>query len=141
MFIYIIICLFFLILFGQSSFDKIINKNENISWLKQHFNNSIIKNHVSLAFFTLTFLEFVTTILFLINILIVLPLETLSFSLKNALGIFCLNDPLLAFYMSLVTFICLFFGQRVAKDYDGAKTITIYFTLNLLAVIYVIEYL
>ena len=46
-----------------------------------------------------------------------------------------------AHYMSMVTLLSLFFGQRIAKDYEGAKTIAIYFTLNIIAIIFILEYL
>ena len=33
---------------------------------------------------------------------------------------------LIAAILSAVTFLCLFLGQRIAKDYAGAQTIVIY---------------
>ena len=36
--------------------------------------------------------------------------------------------------MSCVTLLLLLFGQRIAKDYDGARTIVIYFIPAILAV-------
>ena len=50
-------------------------------------------------------------------------------------------NPILAFCLSMFTFLCLFFGQRIAKDYEGAKTIAIYFTLNILVIIFIYEYM
>ncbi|MCY1243450.1 hypothetical protein D9M72_564660 [compost metagenome] len=38
--------------------------------------------------------------------------------------------------VSAVTLIFLLFGQRIAKDYDGARTIAIYFVPAILGVFY-----
>ena len=55
-------------------------------------------------------------------------------------GIFNLlrnGDRTYGFYaavLSCVTLLLLLFGQRLAKDYDGARTIAIYFVPAVLAV-------
>ena len=46
------------------------------------------------------------------------------------------NDLLiLGFLTSSINFIFLFFGQRVAKDYDGAAVIVNYFILNMIGLL------
>jgi len=59
--------------------------------------------------------------------------------MEFAAGLVCLlgvlqlavtGDHTIAFYGAIVsslTFLMLLFGQRIAKDYEGAKTIVIYF--------------
>ena len=81
-------------------------------------------------FFSLTILELISSILFFINIL----------NIFIEIRFYFLN-PILAFCLSMFTFLCLFFGQRIAKDYEGAKTIAIYFTLNILVIIFIFEYM
>ena len=61
-------------------------------------------------------------------------------------GILCLigiyqllstGDRLFAIYgaiLSCITLLMLLFGQRVAKDYEGAKTIAVYFIPSILLV-------
>ena len=47
------------------------------------------------------------------------------------------NGRLFGFYgavFSCITLLMLLFGQRLAKDYDGARTIVIYFIPAILAV-------
>ena len=47
------------------------------------------------------------------------------------------GDTLFAFYgaiLSCITLLMLLFGQRVAKDYEGAKTIVVYFIPSILLV-------
>jgi len=88
----------------------------------------------------LTLLEIITAFLFLINIIINVAPDNFSNSLETVFFIESVGQ-MGAFYMSMVTLLSLFFGQRIAKDYEGAKTIAIYFTLNLVAIIFVLEYL
>ena len=128
--IYLFICTFFFFLFFQSALDKILNKKDNLDWLNSHFKSSILSNSVPLLFFSLTILELISSILFLINIL----------NIFIEIRFYFLN-PILAFCLSMFTFLCLFFGQRIAKDYEGAKTIAIYFTLNILVIIFIFEYM
>ena len=128
--IYLFICTFFFILFFQSALDKILNKKDNLDWLNSHFKSSILSNSVPLLFFSLTILELISSILFLINIV----------NIFIEIRFYFLN-PILAFCLSMFTFLCLFFGQRMAKDYEGAKTIAIYFALNILVIIFIFEYM
>ena len=128
--IYLFICTFFFILFFQSALDKILNKKDNLDWLNSHFKSSILSNSVPLLFFSLTILELISSILFFINIV----------NIFIEIRFYFLN-PILAFCLSMFTFLCLFFGQRIAKDYEGAKTIAIYFTLNILVIIFIFEYM
>ena len=138
--IYLFICIFFFILYAQSAIDKVKFKQENLSWLKSHFHKSIVARFVPLLFSILTILELITAYLFLLNIIIILAPDNISSFIYKG---FLFNNvgPSAAYYMSMVTLLSLFFGQRIAKDYEGAKTIAIYFTLNIVAVIFIAEYL
>lgn len=101
------------IVFLQSGLDKITDRKGNLDWLKGHFANSIFKNVVAL------------------NLTIVTVLEILS-GTTAVIGIVCLliegnsSMALLSGILSSATFLCLFLGQRLAKDYVGAQTIVIY---------------
>tara|TARA_B100001250_G_scaffold404030_1_gene419371 strand:+ start:854 stop:1276 length:423 start_codon:yes stop_codon:yes gene_type:complete len=127
--IYLFICSFFFILFAQSAIDKIQNKKENLDWLNSHFKSSLLSNFVPFLFFILTMLELISAFLFLINII----------NIFVDIG-FVGSDPMLAFYISTLTFLSLFFGQRLAKDYQGAKTIAIYFALNIISIMFILEH-
>lgn len=127
--IYFFICCFFFILFAQSAIDKVQNKKENLDWLNSHFKSSILVQYVPFLFHILTILEFVCAFFFCVNIInIFIDTDFVDF------------DPMLAFYISMLTFLSLFFGQRLARDYEGAKTIAIYFTLNIISIVFVLEY-
>ena len=58
----------------------------------------------------------------------------------SAVGFFALlftHNPTIAFYgavVSSVAVLCLFFGQRMAKEYAGAAVLVPYFLLTLVAI-------
>lgn len=109
----ILILLFLAITFLQSGYDKIVDWNGNVGWLKSHFANTFLGNKVPFSLGIILILEIIAGILSLAGIW------------------FLFNDgkeiALYAGIVSCVTLLFLLFGQRIAKDYDGARTIVIYF--------------
>ena len=117
----ILVLLFLAIAFIQSGYDKAFHWNDNLTWLKSHFQNSIFKNNVAPALAVLLVFELISGIL----------------SLVGCCQLFINGERTFGFYgavFSSSTFLMLFFGQRIAKDYDGARTIAIYFVPAVLAV-------
>ena len=109
----IILLLFLAITFLQSGLDKILDWKGNIGWLKEHFSKTFMGKIVE------------------INVAIILIIEVIA-GILAVLGIYQLvvnDNSTLGFYaaiLSAITLLLLLFGQRVAKDYDGARTIVIY---------------
>lgn len=110
-----ILLLFFLVItFVQSGLDKMFDWNGNLSWLKGHFAKSPLKGMVPLL------------------LAIVLVLEVLA-GVLSTIGIYQFafyGESEWAIYgaiLSCIVLLMLLFGQRMAKDYDGARTIVIYF--------------
>lgn len=106
--------LFLAITFLQSGLDKIIDWKGNLGWLRGHFAKTPFKNLVPQMLFT------------------VLLVETLSgiLSLAGIIELFVTGDYSLGYIgtiLACVALLMLLLGQRVAKDYDGARTIVIYF--------------
>ena len=110
---------FLTILFLQSGLDKVIDRKENLNWLKSHFANSPLKNNVPILHLTITIIELLSGILNLLGIV---------FLVYNGNTIFAISGTILA----SLTFIMLFLGQRLAKDYVGAQSLVSYFILTLL---------
>ena len=110
----IITLLFFAITFIQSGYDKIMDWKGNVGWLTGHFANTPIKNMVPQS----------------LAIILVLEVLAGALSVVGAIEIF-INDgrdfAFVATILSCVTLLFLLLGQRLAKDYDGARTIVIYF--------------
>lgn len=110
----ILILILLAIVFLQSGLDKVLDWKGNVGWLQSHFANSIVKNIVvpSLAFITV--LELISGASALLGIFFLLTDETTDWARVSAL-------------ISAITFLLLFFGQRLAKDYPGAQSIVVYF--------------
>lgn len=108
----------FAILFLQSGFNKVFDWNGNLEWLKGYFSKTPFRNVVAPMLLSLT------------------ALECLSGILAGAGTVFLIatgDSSLLicALLLCGVTFLALFFGQRIAKDYPGAASLVPYFFLTL----------
>jgi uncharacterized membrane protein YphA (DoxX/SURF4 family) len=117
----ILILIFLAISFIQSGHDKLFHWKDNVDWLKGHFSKTLLKNHVPLALLNILILELVSGILCIVG----------------CIELLINNGRLFGFYgavFSCITLIMLLFGQRMAKDYDGARTIVIYFIPAVMAV-------
>lgn len=117
----ILLLLFLIITFLQSGFDKITDWNGNISWLKEHFSKTPFKNVVPLLVGTILVTEVVAGFLCLVGAFQILSTGETSTALYGAI-------------LSSITLLMLLFGQRIAKDYEGAKTIAVYFIPTILLV-------
>jgi uncharacterized protein YacL len=109
-----LLLLFLTITFVQSGYDKLFYWKDNVTWLKDHFSKTVLKNLVPQALGIILVLELIISVLAIAGIFNLL---------RN-------GDRTYGFYaavISCVTLLLLLFGQRLAKDYDGARTIVIYF--------------
>lgn len=117
----ILVLLFLAITFVQSAYEKVFGWNATIIWMKEHFAKSVLKNNVSQALFILLVIELVAGI----------------FSLVGCMELFINGGRTFGFYGAVFSCIALLFmllGQRLARDYDGARTIAIYYIPAVLAV-------
>ena len=110
----LLILVFLAVTFIQSGYDKVMDWKGNVTWLKEHFAKTQLKNHVPLALFHVLVLELISGVLCVVGCIQLLVNNERTFGLYG--GVF-----------SCITLIMLLFGQRLAKDYDGARTIVIYF--------------
>lgn len=117
----LILLAFLAITFLQSGYDKITDWNGNVSWLKGHFSQTFLKNQVPFALLIVLALEIVAGVLALVG---------MAENIKS--GATIIGDY--ACIVSCITLLFLLFGQRIAKDYDGARTIVIYLIPALLGV-------
>jgi uncharacterized membrane protein YphA (DoxX/SURF4 family) len=108
------VLLFLAITFLQSGYDKFTDFKGNLAWLNQHFSDTFLKNKVDLALKTLLGFEIISGVLCLVGVI------ELSISGGMLFGKY-------GAAFSCATLLMLLFGQRIAKDYDGARTIAIYF--------------
>jgi hypothetical protein len=113
---------FFAVAFLQSAVDKVVDKQGNLEYLTGHFASSPLRGLVQPMFWAITILEAVAGVL-------------------CGLGALCLlvgcgtGLALWGLIFALVALLCLFFGQRLAKDYAGAVVIASYYAVAVLGLI------
>ncbi len=110
----ILLLIFMVITFLQSGIDKIIDWKGNLDWLKGHFEKTSLKNMVPLLLGTVLFVEMVAGILCLVGAYQIITSAKTEMALYGAVA-------------SCAALLMLLFGQRLAKDYEGARTIAVYF--------------
>ena len=118
----ILLLVFLAITFIQSGYDKLFYWKDNLDWLKEHFAKTRLKNLVSLALLHILVLELISGILCIVGCIELFVSNGRTFGLYGAI-------------FSSITLLMLLFGQRLAKDYDGARTIVIYFIPAVMAVL------
>ena len=115
----LLVAAFFAVLFLQSGIDKLKDRKGNLEWLKEHFGKSSLKNSAPLLLSLLTLLEMAAGL----------------FSGLGSVWMLCMSSNFFIFWgmlLSSLSLLCLFFGQRMAKDYLGAENLVSYFILSLL---------
>lgn len=113
---------FLAILFLQSGIDKITDWKGNLSWLSEHFKNSPLKNMVPVNLGIITVLELITGLISAIGLIKLILDGSTEFALIGA-------------QLAGLSLAMLFFGQRVAKDYEGAATLISYGAFTLIAIV------
>jgi|TARA_B110000908_G_scaffold98259_1_gene116001 putative oxidoreductase len=119
--VFLFVLAFFFIVFIQSGVDKIFDYKGNLSFL-----NDLLKIYfppplIAFALILVTIFELISGILCLIGIV------DFIFNKSNLIG-------LIGLIIGSLALLILLFGQRVSKNYDGAKTITIYFILAMIGI-------
>jgi uncharacterized membrane protein YphA (DoxX/SURF4 family) len=110
----ILLLLFLIITFVQSGLDKIFDWGGNVSWLKSHFAATPLKNMVPFLVGIILVIEIIAGVLCVFGVYELVVLGESTFAIYGAI-------------LSCIALLMLLFGQRMAKDYDGARTIAIYF--------------
>ena len=120
--IQISISLLLIICFFQSGVDKIINRKENFNWLIGHFSNTPFRNYIRILLSIITFFEITTSLVLACGLIITIIYGSTEIR-------YC------GFQLTIITLLSLFLGQRIAKDYDGAYVLVVYFIITVLGVL------
>ena len=112
---------FLAILFLQSGLDKVFNYKGNKDWLTGHFAKSPLKNTVGLLMPVITLLEVAA------GVFSVLGIGAIILNGNTQIG-------LIGAQLSALSILSLFFGQRIAQDYEGAGNLVPYFLVCLGAI-------
>ena len=106
----------------QSGVDKITDWKGNHSWLVSHFSNSFLAPFVTPMLGSVTALETVGGLLLL-------------FGAGNGLINGDTYYVLCGLLIIAINILALFFGQRIAKDYEGAAVLVNYFILTIIGLL------
>ena len=117
----ILILVYILITFGYSVGEKLFGWKESVSFYRNHFDKTSLKNGIPFLLKVVIILEIITVILCLIGLYNLLILQQKDFSFYGLI-------------VAAITLIGLMIGQRIAKDYAGAMNITVYFILTVFGV-------
>jgi hypothetical protein len=99
-----------------------MDRQGNLEYLTSHFASSPLRGLVQPLFWAITILEAIAGVL-------------------CGLGALCLlvgcgtGLALWGLLFALIALLCLFFGQRLAKDYGGAMVLTSYYAVAILGLI------
>ena len=117
----IFIAIFLIIVFLQSSIDKIIDRKGNLDFFKVHFAKTMINNFSQYLLTIITIFELTGSLTLIYGVYY-------AFAEKTTLWIFY------GFVILSVTLLFLLLGQRLAKDYTGAADLVPYFVLIMLGI-------
>ncbi|WP_318311039.1 DoxX family protein [Flagellimonas crocea] len=109
----ILLLLFLTITFLQSGIDKVLNWKGNLSWLTAHFAKSLFRGTAPVLLSIILVFEMFSGVFCGVGVF------ELVFDGKSSFGLY-------GGILSAISLLMLFTGQRVARDYDGAKTIVVY---------------
>lgn len=110
----ILVLIFLAVTFIQSAYEKIFYWKDNLEWLKGLFENTFLKNYMTLVTILLVILELLAGI----------------FNCVGVVQLIINGERLFGFYGGVFSCSCLvfmLFGQRLIRDYDGARNVVIYF--------------
>lgn len=114
----ILVLSFLIVTFLQSGIDKLLDWKGNVSFIKEHFKNSPLKNSVPL----------------LLAIILVLEIAAGLFMIVGVYQLYTTGEKEMALCgveLCAVSLIFLLIGQRLAKDYAGAMSLAVYFIITL----------
>ena len=114
----VLLLIFLIITFIQSGIDKLLDWKGNVSFIKEHFKNSPLKNTVPLLLGIVLIVEIVAGVLMSIGVYELYTSEAKEIAL---LGV----------ELSAIALIFLLIGHRLAKDYAGAMSLGVYFIITL----------
>ena len=117
----VLLLIFLIITFIQSGIDKLLDWKGNVSFIKEHFKNSPLKNTVPLLLGIILIVEIIAGVLMSIGVYELYTSEAKEIAL---LGV----------ELSAIALIFLLIGQRLAKDYAGAMSLGVYFIITVVGV-------
>lgn len=117
----ILILLFILLTFLFSGVEKLVDWSGQIQWLLRHLKNTFLVPIMPILLVVLIVLDLAIAILCILGLFFMLQHQDKSYGLYACI-------------LAAITLLFLLFGQRMAKDFQGAFTIVGYFIVVLFGV-------
>jgi len=117
----LLILVFILLTFAFSGIEKVADWKGQIRWLSVHFKGTFLVAILPLLLGTLVVLDVVVSTLSILGIFFILQLQ------DRTIGLY-------ACILAAIILLFLLFGQRMAKDFQGAFTIVGYFIVSIFGV-------
>lgn len=111
----LLLVLFFNVTFGFSAWEKISDWKGNKAFLKSYFTATWVPPFISLIMGVLLLVEIAATAIGVLAMFAIVQEKSVR------------NLSLYAGLLYCLALLILLTGQRIAKDYDGARNIVIYF--------------
>lgn len=118
----IFVFLFLAITFGYSAFEKAIDFKGSVAYYQTYLANTFLRKYVRPILFLITGIEAIATLFMTIGIFEVFIKKDI---LYGYLGLILASSTLL----------CFLVGQRLTKDYEGARGIAIYMIICLIGLV------
>lgn len=117
----VLILLFLIITFMLSGAEKLLDWKGNVNFISEHFKNSPLRKNVPFLLAIIVILEALACVLMLVGLYHLYANGTKEMAL---LGV----------EICAVILLFLLIGQRLAKDYQGAMSLGVYFIITLFGV-------
>jgi uncharacterized membrane protein YphA (DoxX/SURF4 family) len=117
----ILLLIFLIITFLQSGVDKLTDWKGNVAFITDHFKQSPLQKMVPLLLATILIFEVIAGILMVIGVYQLFIGDNTTIAL-------------IGLELSAITLLFLLIGQRLAKDYVGAMSLTVYFILTVFGI-------
>ena len=111
------ILIFLFITFGISVIEKCMDWKGTISYIQHNFQHTFIKKYITPLIIGLLCLEIVTT-------------GFLAYGFYQLIDKGITHIALIGCILSALCILYMLIGQRIAKDYVGATSLTVYFILT-----------
>lgn len=119
------VLIFLLITFGISILEKITDWKGTINYIQHNFKDTFIKGLITPLILGLLCLEIVTCMFLIIGLYQLVTQGSIDMAL-------------LGFALSGLSILYMLIGQRIAKDYVGATSLTVYFILTVLGMYFLV---
>lgn len=118
----VFVFLFLAITFGYSAFEKATDFESSVAYYQTYLASTFLGKYVRPMLFLIIGIEAIATLFMLIGIFEVFCQKTIFYGYWGLI-------------LASSTLLCFLLGQRLAKDYEGARGIAVYFIICLIGLV------